>query len=76
MSQNPTHGQLEGKENANDVTSQLHGSGLQGENAKLKALIELKSLHLLEKQKQLVEQVVQSLNLATTLGLDRVAFAV
>ncbi|CCF54584.1 hypothetical protein NDA11_000957 [Ustilago hordei] len=74
MSQNPTMAGLKDKENAHDLTSQLHGSGLQGDNAKLKALIELKSLHLLEKQKQLREQVVQSLNLATTLGLDRVAF--
>lgn len=74
MSQSPTMASLKGKENAHDLTSQLHGSHLQGDNAKLKALIELKSLHLLEKQKQLREQVVQSLNLATTLGLDRVAF--
>ncbi|SPO22499.1 probable SNF2 - component of SWI/SNF global transcription activator complex [Ustilago trichophora] len=74
MSQNPTMASLKGKENAHDLPSQLQGSGLQGDNAKLKALIELKSLHLLEKQKQLREQVVQSLNLATTLGLDRVAF--
>ncbi|KAJ9477540.1 Transcription regulatory protein SNF2 [Pseudozyma hubeiensis] len=74
MSQNPTMASLKGKENAHDLTSQLHGGHLQGDNAKLKALIELKSLHLLEKQKQLREQVVQSLNLATTLGLDRVAF--
>ncbi len=73
MSQNPTMASLKGKENAHDLQSQLNGS-LQGDNAKLKALIELKSLHLLEKQKQLREQVVQSLNLATTLGLDRVAF--
>ncbi|TKY84939.1 hypothetical protein EX895_006019 [Sporisorium graminicola] len=74
MSQNPTMASLKGKENAHDLTSQLHGTHLQGDNAKLKALIELKSLHLLDKQKQLREQVVQSLNLATTLGLDRVAF--
>ncbi len=73
MSQNPTMASLKGKENAHDLHSQLNGS-LQGDNAKLKALIELKSLHLLEKQKLLREQVVQSLNLATTLGLDRVAF--
>ncbi|EST06220.1 Helicase/SANT-associated, DNA binding [Kalmanozyma brasiliensis GHG001] len=71
MSQSPTMASLKGKENAQDLVSQLHQ---QGDNAKLKALIELKSLHLLEKQKQLREQVVQSLNLATTLGLDRVAF--
>ncbi|CDW98397.1 hypothetical protein [Sporisorium scitamineum] len=74
MSQNPTVASLKGKENAHDLASQLHATDLQGDNAKLKALIELKSLHLLEKQKQLREQVVQSLNLATTLGLDRVAF--
>ncbi|GAC97069.1 ATP dependent chromatin remodeling factor [Pseudozyma hubeiensis SY62] len=74
MSQNPTMASLKGKENTHDLTSQLHGGHLQADNAKLKALIELKSLHLLEKQKQLREQVVQSLNLATTLGLDRVAF--
>ena len=74
MSQNPTMASLKGKENAHDLTSHLQGSCLQSDNAKLKALIELKSLHLLEKQKQLREQVVQSLNLATTLGLDRVAF--
>ncbi|SNX82573.1 probable SNF2 - component of SWI/SNF global transcription activator complex [Melanopsichium pennsylvanicum] len=73
MSQNPTMATLKGKENAHDFTSQLQG-GQGGHNAKLKALIELKSLHLLEKQKQLREQVVQSMNLATTLGLDRVAF--
>ena len=43
-------------------------------NAKVKALIELKSLHLLERQKQMREKVISSMNLATSLGLDRSAF--
>lgn len=43
-------------------------------NAKVKALIELKSLHLLERQKHMREKVISSMNLATSLGLDRSAF--
>ena len=43
-------------------------------NAKVKALIELKSLHLLDRQKQIREQLVASMQLATSLGLDRTAF--
>ena len=43
-------------------------------NAKIKALIELKSLHLLGKQKALREQIVRSMSHASTLALDRTAF--
>ena len=46
----------------------------QHPNSKLKALIELKSLHLLERQKQMREKILVSMNLATSLGLDRSAF--
>ena len=74
LSQHPTLASLKGKENERDTQQRLLGAGLDGDNAKIKALIELKSLHLLEKQKLLREQVVRGLNLATTLGLDRVAF--
>ncbi|PWZ03180.1 hypothetical protein BCV70DRAFT_229513 [Testicularia cyperi] len=70
MSQAPTMASLnKGKQNEHRDVNPYESS-----NAKLKALIELKSLHLLEKQKQMREQMVRSLNLATTLGLDRVAF--
>lgn len=44
------------------------------ENAKVKALIELKSLHLLDRQKKMREKLLSSMNLATSLGLDRSAF--
>ena len=50
----------------------LDGRGT--DNAKLKALIELKSLHLLDRQQQVRQQVLQSMHLATSLGLDRAAF--
>ncbi|PWN52206.1 hypothetical protein IE53DRAFT_367396 [Violaceomyces palustris] len=63
-----------GKENEDELRNRFLDNGLGGDNAKIKALIELKSLHLLERQKALREQVVRGLNLATTLGLDRVAF--
>ncbi len=43
-------------------------------NAKVKALIELKSLYLLEKQKAMREQIVRSMSHASTLALDRSAF--
>lgn len=43
-------------------------------NAKVRALIELKSLHLLDRQKQMREKILASMNLATSLGLDRSAF--
>ncbi|KAN0060922.1 ATP-dependent DNA helicase Snf21 [Thecaphora frezii] len=74
LSQRPTLASLKGKQNEDSLQNKLLGAGLDGDNAKIKALIELKSLHLLEKQKALREQVVRGLNLATTLGLDRVAF--
>ncbi|CAD6891549.1 unnamed protein product [Tilletia laevis] len=45
-----------------------------GDNAKLKAVIEHKSLKLLGRQKALREQIVNSLNEAATLALDRTAF--
>ncbi|WFD29111.1 RSC chromatin remodeling complex ATPase component [Malassezia sp. CBS 17886] len=57
---------------ANDA--RLDRDGMYSGNAKAKALIELKSLHLVQRQKQLREQVVASMHLATTLGLDRTAF--
>ncbi|WFD05377.1 RSC chromatin remodeling complex ATPase component [Malassezia vespertilionis] len=53
---------------------QFTGNAGHGRNSKVKALIELKSLHLLKRQKQLREKVVASMQLATTLGLDRSAF--
>lgn len=56
------------------LQEQLNGDAARGHNAKVKALIELKSLHLLERQQQLREKVVASMRLATTLGLDRSAF--
>ncbi|EPQ28278.1 uncharacterized protein PFL1_04105 [Pseudozyma flocculosa PF-1] len=74
LSQRPTMASLKGKQNEATLQGKLLGTGLDGDNAKIKALIELKSLHLLEKQKAMREQVVRGLNLATTLGLDRVAF--
>lgn len=43
-------------------------------NSKIRAIIELKSLQLLDRQKALREQVVRSMNQATTLALDRTAF--
>lgn len=43
-------------------------------NAKIKALIELKSLHLLQKQKVLRESITNQMAQATTLALDRTAF--
>ncbi|KAL9940421.1 hypothetical protein V8E36_001126 [Tilletia maclaganii] len=45
-----------------------------GDNAKLKAIIEYKSLKLLGRQKALREQIVGSLNDAATLALDRTAY--
>lgn len=52
-------------------------AGLDGhgpDNAKVRALIELKALHLVNMQREVREQVVESMGLATTLGLDRSAF--
>lgn len=60
--------------NQTSLQDQLSGAASRGHNAKVKALIELKSLHLLERQQQLREKVVASMQLATTLGLDRSAF--
>lgn len=50
------------------------GASAQQSHAKVKALIELKSLHLLERQKQMRERIMSSMHLATSLGLDRSAF--
>lgn len=47
---------------------------MEGDNSKIKAIIELKSLQLLDRQKALREQVVRSMNQATTLALDRTGF--
>ncbi|KDN52546.1 hypothetical protein K437DRAFT_232182 [Tilletiaria anomala UBC 951] len=56
------------------IKGKLFDSAEKHANAKVKALIELKSLYLLEKQKALREQVVRSMSHASTLALDRTAF--
>ncbi|WFC93451.1 RSC chromatin remodeling complex ATPase component [Malassezia brasiliensis] len=73
MAQVPTSDALAHASDA-PLSSQLNGDVARGHNAKVRALIELKSLHLLERQQQLREKVVASMKLATTLGLDRSAF--
>ncbi|CEH13379.1 snf2-family atp dependent chromatin remodeling factor snf21 [Ceraceosorus bombacis] len=90
MSQRPTiRGAEEAaiKEEASEVSGSRDGtmsgsfednpllqSGYQADNAKIKALIELKSLRLLEKQKELRQSVVRTFSSASTLALDRTAF--
>ncbi|CCU98428.1 unnamed protein product [Malassezia sympodialis ATCC 42132] len=54
--------------------SDLTNSRSRDSNAKVRALIELKSLHLLDRQKRMREKILASMNLATSLGLDRSAF--
>ncbi|WFD33315.1 RSC chromatin remodeling complex ATPase component [Malassezia cuniculi] len=52
-------------------------AGLDGhgaDNAKVRALIELKALHLVDRQREVREQIVASMGLATSIGLDRSAF--
>jgi ATP-dependent helicase STH1/SNF2 len=49
-------------------------STFEADNAKIKALIELKSLKLLEKQKALRHSLVRGFSAASTLALDRTAF--
>lgn len=57
------------------LSEQIAGlDGHGGDNSKIRALIELKALHLVDRQRQVREQVVESMGLATTLGLDRAAF--
>lgn len=65
-----------GKVKEESLADQTAALGAHGENnnAKVKALIELKSLHLLDQQKRVREQVIQSMHLATSIGLDRSAF--
>lgn len=66
MAQVPTATGLDSPDTAN--------SRGRDSNAKVRALIELKSLHLLDRQKQMREKILASMNLATSLGLDRSAF--
>ncbi|KAK0543427.1 ATP-dependent DNA helicase Snf21 [Tilletia horrida] len=70
MSQRATLQSLKGKE-PELVQDEEYSPG---DNAKLKAVIEYKSLKLLGRQKALREQIVNSLNEAATLALDRTAF--
>jgi ATP-dependent helicase STH1/SNF2 len=76
MSQKPTlSSMLKGKDAekgfhpVDSVLKQQHS-----DNAKIKALIELKSLQLLSKQRALRESVTRQMAQATTLALDRTAF--
>lgn len=61
---------LKGKQVMEDKPKQE----FEPDNAKMKALIELKSLQLLNKQKTLRQAVTQQMAQATTLALDRTAF--
>ncbi|MCO5568663.1 hypothetical protein L7F22_022362 [Adiantum nelumboides] len=76
MSQRPTlkgkEHEQEGKEDFDPFGDALQGQ--QGDNAKLRALIELKSLQLLPMQRALRESVTKGMAQATTLALDRTAF--
>lgn len=75
MSELPTVASIKGKENERtDFQQRALGASINGDNAKIKALIELKSLQLLDRQKALREQVVRGMSQATTLALDRTAF--
>ncbi|WFC98740.1 RSC chromatin remodeling complex ATPase component [Malassezia yamatoensis] len=74
MAQVPIHSQAAPRDSHGYLQEESNGVASGGQNAKVKALIELKSLHLLERQQQLREKVVASMQLATTLGLDRSAF--
>ncbi|UZJ54341.1 hypothetical protein CBS101457_003661 [Exobasidium rhododendri] len=77
MSQKPTlSSALKGKDvvKAYDPAEQSVTNYDTTDNAKIKALIELKSLHLLSKQKALRESITRQMGQATTLALDRTAF--
>ena len=76
MSQKPTlSSALKGKDVEKEYDPVEQASVGQGrDNAKVKALIELKSLQLLSKQRALRESVTRQMAQATTLALDRTAF--
>ena len=78
MSQKPPLSSLENEaESPKGLTErafEVKKEGGHHANAKVKALIELKSLYLLEKQKAMREQIVRSMSHASTLALDRTAF--
>lgn len=72
ISQKPSQNDaLKDKENEDDLS--LAKSTSSG-NAKIRALIELKSLQLLNKQRALRESVTKQMAQATTLALDRTGF--